>query len=229
MVRVHKTFQGVKRPSQKRFLFELRRKTVHVSFGLLFAATVFFVPQQYQTILFAALLGIGLFLSAYERYFNLPFISDLLDLFERAKNRHSFPGRPLIMMVAGILLMTLFFPKLYVLLGLTIIIFGDSLGIIIGMKWGHIPVPWDTTKAIEGRIIGLLVSFFAMIGVWSLFKPAYYFYNILSFSLPALPYGIIFCGAAAGMLIESLPHDKMGLDDNMLAPFFAALVIYLLV
>lgn len=229
MVRRRKKTFGVKRPSEKRFRFELRRKGMHIVFGLIFAIIIYFLPENYQTIFFATILGLGLFFSVYERFFNLPFVSDLLDLFERTKHRHSFPGKPLVMMVAGILLMTLFLPKLYVMLGMTIVIFGDTLCSLVGMRWGYIPIPWDRTKALEGRLFGLLVSFLAMVGVWSIFKPAYYFYNILSFSLPALPYGILFLGAAAGILIESLPHDKLGLDDNLLAPFIAALVIYLLV
>lgn len=194
---------------------ELRRKLAHTLLGIMLMALVWFVEEYYVRPILVILLLCGLFMSAYEKYMRIPLISKILDLLERPRQRNRFPGKGLIMFVAGTLLMSLFFNPLLIISGLLIITFGDPCGHIVGALWGKISFPWNKRKHLEGRLLGLLVVWIALILFWR-------------YTMWYVPYGSLFIAAFFGMFLETLPHDKLGLDDNLTVPFATSMALYLL-
>lgn len=195
--------------------FEIRRKLLHALVGIVLIFLVWFIPETILRILLVLLLVKGIILSLIERKHRIPFFSHMLNLFERPAHRRSFPGKSLIMLIAGTLLAQLFFNNLLVITGLLVVVTGDSLAHLIGRWRGKILVPWDKTKHVEGRIIGWAVTTIIAIIIWENI-----FLNV--------SYGIIALAVGITMLVESLPLRKIGLDDNLVMPFVTAIIIYVL-
>lgn len=190
---------------QTTFGFEIRRKALHIITAAILALLLVYSP--YSRILLTQLLVLGIMLSLLQKRFFLPGITPLLALFEREEEKQ-FPGKPLIMMLAGALATEIFFGWYLAAIGLLILAFADSAAHLIGKRFGRIAIPWDASRHVEGRIAGAAVSFLILSS---------------TVTLPLLSLGLI---SILIMVIESLPLKKIGLDDNLLIPIITALLTY---
>ena len=193
--------------------FELRRKLAHILFGTVLMVIVWFSPEYKLRPILAGVLLLGIVLSLIERKRKLPLLTPLLHLFERKRHRNVFPGRPLIMLLAATMLTELFFNKILIVSGLIVVTYGDSVAHLIGKRFGHWKIPWDTSKHVEGRVAGVLVSWVLLILFWQT-------------TILGAPYVALLVAATIGMLVESLPLQKIGLDDNLVVPFVVAVALY---
>lgn len=185
--------------------FEMRRKATHIVTVILLVLLLWYVPQS--RIVMTQLLILGIVLSLLQKRFFLPGITPILELFER-EDEKKFPGKALIMMVAGALLAELFFGAYLAIIGLLVLAFADSAAHIIGKRFGRTEVPWDRSRHIEGRIAGAIISFIIL---------------TTTLTLPIISLAII---SILIMLVESLPMKKIGLDDNLVIPVITAVLIY---
>jgi dolichol kinase len=130
--------------------------------------------------------------------------------FEREHLRKKFPGKGVIYLFLGLLLMMLLFEKDIVLAGMMIWTFGDSVSALVGKHYGRIRHPFNDERLIEGTIAGIICGSVAA----SLF--VYW------------PFALI--GTTISMAIESLDWKlyKQPFDDNFFVPLVGAFVIYLL-
>ena len=185
--------------------------------GLALILLFVFVPESLARLGLVAAIAIAVHASFLSRTRRVPVVSTLLDLMERDKHRKMFPGRGAILLLAGALLASLFFPPFLVILGLVVLVVGDPLAHLHGKRYGRIPLPWDRVRALESRVLAAVVCGLLLFTITSVLGAE--FFSIWSCML----------AATVGMFVESLPLSKIGLDDNLVVPSATALVFYLLV
>ncbi|MEK6967776.1 MAG: phosphatase PAP2 family protein [Nanoarchaeota archaeon] len=188
--------------------FEIRRKIIHVLFG---AAIILLIQFDIlNAVKLGGLLAVGVILSLLEKDKRIPFLSFMLDSFEREDARKRLPGEGLLFYLAGSCLAVILFPKEIALAAIAILTIGDAVSHIAGISIGRIKHPLNDKKFIEGWIIGLIAAFFAA----TLFVSA----------------REAFVGALAGMLIEAFDVVVLNrrVNDNLLIPPIAGIAIVLL-
>jgi dolichol kinase len=186
---------------------EIRRKTFHIIGGLILVLTIYYnILQAWMVLL---ILGGGIILSIVYTIYELPITHYFMKKFEREHLRKKFPGKGVIYLFLGLLVMMLLFEKNIVLAGIMIWAFGDSLSALVGKHYGKIKHPLND-RLLEGTIAGIIggaiaASFFVY---W--------------------PYALI--GATVSMAIESMEWKlyRETFDDNFFVPLIGAAVIYLL-
>jgi dolichol kinase len=185
---------------------ELRRKFFHITLGLVLSVLIYFdFLKPWMTI---SIIIIGLVISLIYQHFDIPIIHWFLKIFEREKLRKKAPGKGVIYLFAGVLLITVFFDKNIVLASLMIWTFGDSISAMIGKHYGKIKHPLNDTRLIEGTIVGIIFASIA----------ASLFVNWIFATIAAI----------IAMSVESLDirfyNDTI--DDNFLVPVISACIIY---
>jgi dolichol kinase len=189
-------------------LFEISRKLFHILLGVILALGVYLDILRVWMVLIILLIGV--IISMLYKLFDIPVIHSFLRHFEREHLRKTFPGRGVIYLFIGLLLLMLIFDKSIVLASLMIWTFGDSISAIVGKHYGRIRNPLNTVRWIEATIIAIIIS-----GIAASFFVAWY-------------YALI--AAIIAMIIESIDlqlyHES--LDDNFLVPVIAACVLYIL-
>ena len=188
--------------------FELRRQFFHAFISVLI---VFLSYKQIlnEAMLFGILI-IGIFLILLCKKDKAPFLSNALRLFERRKHIKKFPGKGSFFLVLGSLLVLKFFPENIAYASILILGFGDSINNIVGRQWGRITHPFNQKKNLEGIWAGMFFSFlFSLI-----------FVSPLQAAL----------GTMVALTIESFEIKVFNfrVDDNLLIPISAALVMVLL-
>lgn len=192
---------------------EGKRKLVHILAGVSLMLLVWYIDAVYARLILIAVLVLGVVLSVIEKRQRIPIVSGFLDALERKKERKRFPGRALIMLIGGTLLAELFFNDILIVSGLIVVTFGDSVAHLVGKKLNWLAIPWDKTKHAEGRVAGILASWALMLILWDAFLAAAYLKLLIA--------------ATVGLLVETIPFRKIGLDDNLFIPFVVALTLYL--
>jgi dolichol kinase len=183
------------------FYFELRRKLIHLFFGLFLIILLIYSGRTHLIIFLGAALILGIMMILLmKKGKRIPIADWLEETFER--ENVLFPGYGAFWYVVGALLLSLFLSSSSeIAAGIVTLAAGDSAATIFGVI-GHRRLPYNRRKTWEGSI-----AFFV-------------------FSLPAC----LFVGwigavlAALASIVESLPAP---VDDNLLVPL-SAIVFFLL-
>lgn len=186
---------------------EVRRQLLHVLAGVILALLVFHG--------FIGLIGLlvtlmaGLVVSAFAIEHDILFISWFLKNFDRSSDSH-FPGRGLIAMVAGALIVVTLFPVDIAAASLLILAFGDSFSHIVGRAMGKRPHPLNGKKLWEGSVAGTILGALA---AWVV-----------------VPLWAAFFASAFAMLVEAVEFKVGGvfIDDNITVPLVAGIILILL-
>lgn len=193
--------------------FELRRAAFHIILGLGIIFLSIFFQARILWILFAILI-IGMAISIISLKIKIPFIYQMILLFEKPEYIKLFPGKGILFFIAGSLLALKLFSQQFniALAAISILTFGDSVSHLVGLSVGKVRHKWPFSefKNIEGTAAGILAAFIA----------ASFFVR----PLHALIASIIAIFAEALTL-------KMGgdnVDDNLIIPLVAGTVIYLM-
>lgn len=181
---------------------ELRRKVFHVVLGALFMLLM--MNAHWALVPAIIFFVIGLSLSLLHRRWRIPFISSILDRFDRDEDR--LPGMGIITFFAGVLLVWSLFPEKIALAGCAAMTFGDPMASVIGMALGKHDLPWNRSKSIEGSAAFVL--------------------TVMIFTAPL--YGLAQAAviSLAGAVFESIRYPKGSfISDNTLIPSGTALLL----
>ena len=187
---------------------EMRRKIFHVVLGIVLATLVFF--DYLNALRIGIILAVGIALSFIEKKQKLPFLSLMLDLFERVPERKSFPAKGMLMFIAGVFLAVLIFPKNIALASIMVLTLGDAAAHIFGVHFGNVRSPLAEHRFIEGAFAGIIAGFFGAL-----------------FFVPPL-HALV--AATAAMLVEAIEFNipKLQVDDNLLIPLMAGASLLLM-
>ena len=186
---------------EKSISLELKRQSFHITAG---AVSVLLIEKGVvDWKFFLLLLLLGAFISVLSIKVRLPVIAWFLKNFER--KRAKFPGQGALFLAAGILMALLLFEKDIALASITILAVGDSVSHVSGRLFGRVKHPLNKYKLIEGTLIGFVA---AAIGA--------------SFFV-AWPQAM--AASAAAMVVEGFELKHRRIDDNLLIPLVAGLII----
>jgi dolichol kinase len=134
-------------------------------------------------------------------------------------SKQTIPFKGTILLLCGITLSFVLFPKDIVYASVAIVAFGDSIATAVGVLAGKHKLPYSNQKSIEGTVSGIIVAFFAS-----------------SFFVTPVQALI---GSTGGMLLESVIDlqtirefnsqtvFKFFLNDNFLIPVFSGLLMFI--
>ncbi|QLJ53147.1 MAG: hypothetical protein Sv326_0972 [Candidatus Fermentimicrarchaeum limneticum] len=183
-------------------MLEIRRRVVHISFGLLLIAVLSIGGGSYEVIEGAllAIFLVGLWIVDMKlKKRKLPVVDYLLDNFERP---HALPAYGAFWYGLGVLLLLSFINNVdYVKAGIAILALGDGISTLVGRS-GTRRVFYNRNKTVEGSIAFFFVSAIA----------SYLFIGVGGILLAFL------CSVA-----ESI---DWGIDDNLIIPL-ACLLFYI--
>ncbi len=187
---------------------EFRRQSFHFAAGFLsvFAHWVGIIRLRELAIL----LFFGLVISFVSQKKKMPFISQMLHLFDRPRDKN-FPGKGAFYFLLGICLTFLFFQGENIHIAYAAILIlsvGDSLNHLFGTKMSpYLRLPWNKRKHVPGLLFGIACGTIAA-----------QFFVPLSSAIIATSLALIF---------ESIPFQfgKFYIDDNILVPLIAGSVM----
>lgn len=187
---------------------EVRRKVFHIIGGMILAATIYYDMLKAWTVLL--IIGAGIILSVLYTLYEMPLTHFFMKRFEREHLRKKFPGKGVIYLFLGVLVMMLLFEKDIVMAGLMVWTFGDSMSALVGKHYGKIKHPLNNNRLLEGTLAGIVAGSIAA---------GFFVY---------WPYALI--GTTISMSIESLEWKlyRETFDDNFFVPIVGSFVIYLL-
>ncbi|MFA5125411.1 MAG: diacylglycerol/polyprenol kinase family protein [archaeon] len=183
---------------------EITRKAIHILFGTLFLALIYFAGTQMSTLIIGLFLIAGTLISiGITRGHKFPFIEKIVECVER-ENEKPFPGKAAVLFfISAIILLVLFKNNPSVIMAaLSVQVFGDSAAALIGTKYGKHKL--YKKKTWEGSITCLIVSIICI--------------NIF------FPLQIAIIAGIIATLVEILP-----LDDNLFVPLITAAAIRTLI
>jgi dolichol kinase len=188
---------------------ELRRNVFHIFLGILLVSFINLYSVEISLFTFAVIILLGLFISILSRAVHIPVVTWFLHNFEREDDLKTFPGKGALFFFAGSVIALYLYGVQIASACILILAVGDSVNILIGKPFGKIPNPLHSKKMIEGSIAGFIASFI-----------------VASFFVPLMP-AII--ASAVAMLIESIDFGRLQINDNILIPVFAGMVLYFLI
>ncbi|MFX1466412.1 MAG: hypothetical protein ACFFA5_08065 [Promethearchaeota archaeon] len=203
MPHIIKGYEFKRRDTSITFVREIKRQLVHMSgFFAVFLWTI--SPFFSFTILFSLSVAYifseslrmdGLFIFPVER---------IVRYLGRKEELHLFVVNPLYLVI-GILTPLLVFAPPISYVAVTVLVFGDSISTIVGLKLGRHHIPYNRNKSLEGSISGFIVA------------------SIMS-SLFISPF-LAIIAALSGMIIESLP---IPVNDNISIPLSIGIILSVL-
>ena len=188
---------------------EFRRQSFHFVFGFL---CVFMHWAGFLKIWqIAGLLVIGLIISLFSQFKEIPLISNVLKMFDRQRDKN-FPGRGAFFFLLGVFLCILIFRKENLKIAYSAILIlsvGDSLNHLFAAKYNKLKIPWNKRKNILGVGIGVLTGTFAA-----------------QFFVPLIP---ALLASSISILFETIPIKigKYYVDDNVFVPLIAGGILWL--
>jgi dolichol kinase len=187
---------------------EINRKIFHILGGITLCVLIYYEILTAWMVLLIA--GGGIILSAVYTIYDIPLINYFLNKFERKHLRKKFPGKGVIYLFLGILLLMLSFEKNIVIAGILIWAFGDSTSALVGKHYEGTKHPLNNQRIIEGTVAGIIMGAIAA--------------SFFVFWLYA------WIGSTISMAIESLDWKiyRETFDDNFFVPVVGSSVIYLL-
>ncbi len=189
---------------------EFRRQSFHFAFG--FSCVFMHWAGFLRLWQIAVILVLGLIISFVSQYKKIPLVSDLLQCFDRARDKN-FPGRGAFFFLLGVFLSILIFNKENIKIAYAAILIlsvGDSLNHLFGTKLQRIRFPWNKRKNMVGVTLGIISGTFAA-----------------QFFVPIIP---AFIASAIAISLETMPVriGKIYLDDNVFVPLVAGSILWLL-
>ena len=192
-----------------------KRAGMHVLIGVIILIIAKLNAVKTMWFLFWLLI-FGVIISLLSLRFKFPFFSFMLEKFEKPQYIRVFPGKGVLFIVAGCLLVLKLFPKDIALASIAILTFADPVSHLIGST-GRLRYrkPFDRRKNIEGTVAGIFIGFFTAL---FFFEPT----NINIF--------VVACAACTAMFAEALILKLGGddVDDNVVIPLAAGTIMYLL-
>jgi HAD superfamily phosphoserine phosphatase-like hydrolase len=182
------------------------REAIHFS-GILIPFISIHLIAPFITAFLIFLLTLSYIASEFARIegINFPVISEVTRRAATKLEIHEFVTAP-VFFALGIILSLLLFPEPSSYASIAVLALGDGAATLFGLKFGKKVIPFNKGKRMEGTLFG---SIFAILGAFLFIR------NPLKAIL----------GAAAGMLMETLPTP---LSDNLTIPLTAGLVFMLL-
>ncbi len=182
---------------------ELKRKAFHLFGGLLI---IYLIYNDFLNVSrFIAVIAAGAALCFLSRDFNMPFISWIIDNFEREKAKKSMPGKGFLYFISGCFIAYSLFSKDIALASVAILSVGDP---VANMTRYH--------ASKNSRLLG--IAFATIVSAVA----AMFFVNPTE----------AFAAALLAMSVESVEkdigHDIWFMDDNILIPVAAAIMIFLI-
>ncbi len=187
---------------------EFRRQSFHFLSGFLCVFALWAGILNWWVLLI--LLFVGLVISAISVKRTIPYISDILKMFDRKRDQ-KFPGRGAFYYVLGIFLAIFLFPTKIAYASVLILAVGDSLNHLF---WARSPrrinLPWNRRKHVIGVLIGILAGTFAA-----------------QFFVPLIP---AFVASSVALISETFPLKIRGfyIDDNVFIPLIAGGILFIL-
>lgn len=196
---------------------ELERQLIHLFTGIFF---IIFVYLTGENALWLLLLLLALYLVTSFIILSDKLPSSLSTFLCRwgRPGKQNIPLKGTILLVCGIVLSLVLFPREIVYASIAVVGFGDSVATIAGVTLGRHKLPYSEKKTIEGTLAGIIAAFLAS----------------MIFVTPAQA----FVGSAGGMLLESVVDMqtikelnsqavlRFFLNDNFLIPIFSALLMF---
>ncbi len=187
---------------------EFKRQLFHLFFGLAIVFLLGYDILNSSILLF--LISIGLVISFLSKKHKIPVIWKFLEIFDRKEDLKKFPGRGVIFYLIGCFIVVLLFPKDIAMASIMILAFGDSVSVIFGARYGKILHHLTNKKFLEGALAGLIAAFIGASFFVSFFEAFF-----------ASLFAIIAEGVEIRIGMERV-------DDNIIMPLVAALVILLI-
>ncbi|MCK4669604.1 MAG: hypothetical protein KAT43_00250 [Nanoarchaeota archaeon] len=186
---------------------EFRRAVFHLCAGLLVIILTLLLTKDFVIPLLGTIIVIGILLSLLCRRYKLPVIETFLTYFERKEHRKVHPGRGPLLLLVGCFIALFIFEYNTALAAIMILAIGDSFTNIFG-PFGKMKTKLHRKKFLEGTIAGIIgATLGAMLFV---------------------PFGIAFVATLVAMFAELVDLEKYYLDDNILIPVVAGLIMTLL-
>lgn len=184
---------------------EIKRQAMHIFLGITLVILLNFdlISAAFLFVLFI----LGLLISFLSKKVSIPIIHESLKFFDRKQDLEDFPGKGAVFYIFGAFIVVLVFPKDIALASIMILALGDSVSRLVG-PYGYLKHPFHNEKFFEGAIAGAIIGFLGAL--------------LFVSWLPAL------IASSATMLIEgiNLKIKDFKIDDNLLIPLVAAVVIY---
>ena len=189
--------------------FELRRQLMHIFVGVFAVVLLHFEILSAWSVFL--LIIVGILVSLLSKRVRIPFFSYFLDKFERREDLQTFPGKGMIFLFIGILLVLKLFDKNIALASIMILALGDSVSHIFGAQFGRTQniINRDGKKLLEGTLAGTVMGFLG--------------------AVMFVPVPEAFLGSFVAMLAEVVKFDfnDHTLDDNLVVPLIAGTVMFL--
>lgn len=189
------------------YALEFRRAVFHLCAGLAVIIFTILLTTDIMLPLLGTIVVVGIMLSLLCRRYKLPVIETFLTYFERAKHRKEHPGRGPILLFLGCFIALFFFDIRIALASIMVLAVGDSFTNIFG-PFGKMKTKMHKKKFLEGTIAGIIG---ATLGAM-LFVPLW----------------IAFVSTLIAMFAELADLSKYYLDDNIVIPVIAGLLMTLL-
>lgn len=198
---------------------ELERQLIHLFTGIFFIIFVYLTGDRALTLL---LLLLVFYLAVTYIILNEMLPPQLYAFLCRwgRPGKQNIPLKGTILLVCGIVLSLILFPREIVYASIAVVGFGDSIATIAGVTLGKHKLPYSGQKTVEGTLAGIVAAFIAAV----------------FFVTPAQA----LVGSAGGMLLESVVGMqtikelnsqaalKFFLNDNFLIPVFSGLLMFII-
>ena len=188
---------------------EMRRQLFHATVGIAIVALIYLDVLKWWGLL--AILAVGSVLILLSRKYRIPIVYWFLERFERQEVMEIFPGKGSFFFVLGAFVVVLIFDKSIAMASIIICALGDSMSHLVGARMGRVKHPFSNTKFIEGHIVGAIIG---ALGAMLFVSP-----------LTAL------VAASIAMFVEGIDikfRMKWILDDNLIVPLTAGIVMFLI-
>lgn len=193
---------------KKNYKKEVQRALMHMIVGIVIVLLAAYLGATNATIILGMILILGLITSMISRKKKLPIIYPFLKRFERSQEFKTFPGKGSFYFVTGCFLSLFAFEKNIALASIMILAFGDSFTNIFG-PFGKIITTLHSKKKIEGTAMGILIG---TLGAMWFVSPAQAFF-----------------GSLVAMFAELIDFEYLQVNDNVLIPLIAGIVMMLFV
>ena len=201
-IKKNKIFQSAKHLDK---CLSIKRAILHFLICLIIIA----VSMQFRIVWYLfAILIVGMIISILSKSYSIPVVSWFLKNFERPQYLKTFPGKGILFLIAGALIVFKLFPDNIALASIAILALGDPISHLVA---GSFKGKLLKKKSLSGFLLGAVFSSMAA----SLFV--------------VFPYAFI---AAIAALIAEILVIKLGedpVDDNIIIPLVAGTILYLLV
>ena len=188
----------------KKMKLELKRALFHIA--ICSAVILVSLKERIVWPLFFLLVA-GIIISLISKRYSIPGVQWFLKNFEKPNYIRTFPGKGVLFLIAGCLLVLKLFPDNIAFAAIAILAIGDPVSHIIS---GNFRGKLLKKKSLSGLLLGIVLSSTAA----SIFVTFAYAFTAAVFAL------------AAEILIIKLGEDPV--DDNIIIPLVAGTILYLL-